>query len=163
MRTNQILAIDNWLFLQDVVPVEVTASTGTYRAEPARIEEHGQSDHLHLQDAASAMCDAREEEMIAAAVPSRQLKTTREPLDPRPPPSPIGEHVVRHDGGRERSRGIADAVCITPSLGDYAASLTNQERPMGEPSPGQLPSSNVAQAVSSGFFLTKLLLSLYLL
>ena len=160
------MAIDNWLFLQDVVPVEVTASTGTYRAEPARIEEHGQSDHLHLQDAASAMSamsDAREEEMIAAAVPSRQLKTTREPLDPRPPPSPIGEHVVRHDGGRERSRGIADAVCITPSLGDYAASLTNQERPMGEPSPGQLPSSNVAQAVSSGFFLTKLLLSLYLL
>ena len=79
---------------------------------------------------------------------SRQLKTTWDLLEsrrPRLPSPPIGGDV-RHDG--RGSRGIADAVCITPSPDDYVSQMIQEEPMGGGPLPRQQPPpSNVAPEV----------------
>ena len=135
------------IFQPKTLHVQVAPDTETYRAEPAQIEEHGQSDHLPLQDAASEMSVSFEEVKTSASESSRQFNATLNLPEPLPPSSPIGGEV-RCDG--RESRGIAGAVCITPSPYEYAAQ-GNQEKSMGaagQTSPGEEPSSNVPTDVS---------------
>ena len=85
----------------------------------------------------------KHEEDIAASITSRQLKTSSNLLDPRPPSSLINEYVQQED---RESRGIADAVCITPST-DEPASLMIKEKLAEEPPLGLQASKNTTSEV----------------
>ena len=129
---------------------EAKRSDGTYRAEPANIEEHGESSyHTPVSGATtSATHDtitsqtsfAAEKESVSEFL--RQPNATQDLLAPlRPSPSPppsrcesYGGSVVgggdagsRPDDSRESGGIIAAAVCITPSPDDYMLQLRQEE------------------------------------
>ena len=89
------------------------------------------------------------EKKTVESMSSTQFQTTGL-FDPLPPSTLTGESVGQD--GRE-SRGIADAVCITPSPGDHHAPQRDQDTHMGGPPRGVLLSSGVAPEVSQFTYL----------